>query len=243
MSRARLRPPAVGWLACALLACTAPPQTRVDAREAPVNQLTDAERTAGWRLLFDGHATEAWRGYMRAELPAGWQAVDGSLTRVAAAGDIITVDTFDDFELVFEFNVEPGGNSGIFIRAIEGPEQVWYAAPEYQILDDERHRDGASPLTSTGANYAVHPAPRGIARPAGEWNAGRILVDGSHVEHWLNGVKIVDYELGSDDWKRRVAESKFRQWPDYGQAPGGHIGLQDHGSRVAYRNLKVRPLR
>ena len=208
-----------------------------------MNTLTDAEREAGWQLLFDGRTTDGWRGYMHQDLPAGWQVVDGLLTRVSRAGDIVTTDTFSDFELVFEFNVEPGGNSGIFIRAIEGPAQIWHAAPEYQILDDERHRDGASPLTSTGANYAVHPAPRGVVRPAGQWNEGRILVDGHRVEHWLNGQKVVEYELGSADWKRRVADSKFVEWPEYGQARSGHIGLQDHGSRVAYRNIKVRALR
>lgn len=213
------------------------------AQETAVNRLTEAERAAGWQLLFDGTDLGAWRGYMRDDLPAGWQAVDGLLTRVARAGDIVTRAVFDDFELVFEFNVEPGGNSGVFIRAIEGPEQVWYAAPEFQILDDERHRDGASALTSTGANYAVHEVPPGVAKPAGEWNQGRIVVAGDHVEHWLNGRKVVEYELNSEDWKRRVAASKFRQWPEYGQARAGHIGLQDHGSRVAYRNLKVRPLR
>lgn len=230
-----------GTIALALIAGLAP--LRLGAQEATMNRLTDAERAAGWRLLFDGTSTAGWRGYMRNDMPAGWQVVNGTLTRVAQAGDIITTDTFADFELVFEFNVEPGGNSGVFIRANEGPEQIWYAAPEYQILDDERHRDGRSPLTSTGANYAVHPAPAGVARPAGEWNEGRIIVDGNRVEHWLNGRRVVEYMLHGDDWNRRVAASKFSEWPEYGRATAGHIGLQDHGSRVSFRNIRLRPLR
>jgi hypothetical protein len=204
--------------------------------------LTAEERTAGWVLLFDGASVDGWRGYMREDLPAGWQAVNGELTRTARAGDIITTAKYRSFELVFEFNVVQGGNSGIFYRAIEGPRYIYYAAPEYQILDDAVHRDGQSELTSTGANYAVHPAPRGVTRPAGEWNSGRIVVNGNLVEHWLNGQKIISYELGSADWKERVAKSKFHEFPEYGAATEGHIGIQDHGSRVAYRNIKLRVL-
>ena len=206
------------------------------------NTLTEIERAQGWRLLFDGRSMDGWRGYMSEALPGGWKAVDGLLTRTARAGDIITDEKFRDFELTFEFNVAPGGNSGIFYRAIEGPDLIYYAAPEYQVLDDAAHRDGSSPLTSTGANYAINPASPGITKPAGEWNSGRILVNGNHVEHWLNGQKVVEYELGSADWTRRVAESKFNQWPEYGKASEGHIGIQDHGSMVQYRNIKIRVL-
>src|SRR5690606_39644101 len=105
------------------------------------------------------------------------------------------------------------------------------------------HADGRSPLTSAGANYGLHPAPRGVVRPAGEWNEARIVADGARVEHWLNGVKIVEYELGSPDWAARVAASKFAEWPAYGQARRGHIGLQDHGDPVWFRNVKIRSIR
>jgi hypothetical protein len=206
------------------------------------NALTAEERAAGWRLLFDGRTTGGWRGYMQEAVPAGWQVADGALTRVGPGGDIITIEKFRNFELSLDWNVEPGGNSGVFYRAIEGPRQIYYAAPEMQVLDDEQHNDGGSGLTSAGSNYGLHPAPRGVARPAGEWNSARIVVIGNHVEHWLNGQKIVDYELGSADWARRVANSKFREWPEYGKATEGHIGLQDHDSRVAYRNIKIRVL-
>lgn len=212
------------------------------AAQESVNTLTPEERAAGWQLLFDGRTTEGWRGYLREDMPDGWQVVDGALTRVSRAGDIITKQKYRNFDLVFEFKVREGGNSGVFYRAIEGPRYIYHAAPEYQVLDDAVHRDGRSELTSTGANYAIHPAPRGVARPAGEWNTGRIVVNGNHVEHWLNGQKIIEYELGSDDWKRRVAASKFNEFPEYGQAAEGYIGIQDHGSWVAFRNIKIRVL-
>ena len=212
------------------------------AQTPAYNTLTAEERAAGWQLLFDGNSPAQWRGYMRDELPAGWQAVNGELTRTARAGDIVTREKYRNFEFVFDFKVAEGGNSGIFYRAIEGPEFIYYAAPEYQVLDDARHRDGQSELTSTGANYAVHPAKRGVVKPAGEWNTGRIVVNGNHVEHWLNGTLMVEYELGSADWRERVAKSKFNEFREYGKAAEGQIGIQDHGSYVAYRNLKIRNL-
>lgn len=235
--RASTRGAILGALICALTG------TGAATGQTPPNTLTDAERAAGWRLLFDGSTTNGWRGYMRDTMPAGWQAVDGALTRVARASDIITTETFRDFELTLEWKVAERGNSGVFYRAIEGPRLIYHAAPEYQVLDDERHRDGRSQLTSSGANYGINPAPRGVVKPAGEWNSTRIVVDGKRVEHWLNGVKLLEYEFGSDDWKQRVAASKFSEWDVYGQAEQGHIGLQEHGSWVAFRNIKVRVIR
>lgn len=207
------------------------------------NTLTPAEQKAGWQLLFDGVGTGGWRGYMKTDMPAGWQAVEGALTRVAAAGDIVTVDKYQDFELALEWKISPGGNSGIFYRGIEGPDAIYFSAPEMQVLDDDRHSDGQSPLTSAGSDYGLYPAPRGVVKPVGEWNAVRLLVKGNHVEHWLNGRKIVEYELGSADWNQRVADSKFKQWPEYGKSAAGYIGLQDHGNWVAFRNIKIRVLR
>jgi hypothetical protein len=199
--------------------------------------------TTEWRSLFDGRTTAGWRGYKRADMPRGWQVVDGALTRVDQAGDIVTADEFGDFELALEWKVAPGGNSGIMYRVTEDAEAPYETGPEMQVLDDARHRDGQSPLTSAGALYGLYPAPRGVVKPAGEWNAARIVVRGNHVEHWLNGVKTVDAEIGSDDWNRRVADSKFSQWPGFAKASRGHIALQDHGDWVAYRNIRLRELR
>lgn len=212
------------------------------AQEAD-NTLSAEERAEGWRLLFDGRTTEEWRGYQLDEVPEGWAVEDGTLARVGPGGDLITVEQFSDFELSLEWKVEAGGNSGLFFRATEEAPMIYFSAPEVQILDDDGHADGRSPLTSAGSNYALHPAPEGVARPAGEWNHFRILVDGARVEQWMNGVHVVTYELWSPEWEALVAESKFAEWPEYGRAERGHIGVQDHGDPVWFRNIKIRELR
>lgn len=237
-----------GWaVACAAPnSQQAPPEQRMGDPAPPTTsglpRLTSAERAAGWRLLFDGTSLSGWRGYGRQDMPAGWTARDGMLVRESRAADIITTERFRNFELALDWMVHAGGNSGIFYRAAEGHEAIYFSAPEMQVLDDAVHADGRSPLTSAGAAYGLYPAPRGVVKPAGEWNAARILVNGRHVEHWLNGRKVVEYELHSADWKARVAASKFSEWPAYGQAPEGHIGLQEHGDWVAYRNIRIRTL-
>ena len=206
------------------------------------NRLTAIERAAGWQLLFDGNSLTGWRGYNSESMPTGWSAENGMLIRTGPGGDIITEQQFSDFELSLEWLVGPSGNSGILFRAVEGQEEVYHGAPEMQILDDAGHADGRSPLTSAGSNYGLHGVPRGIVKSAGEWNASRIVVVNNQVEHWLNGDKVVEYELGSADWAQRVANSKFAQWPAYGRASRGHIGIQDLGDRVAFRNLKIREI-
>ena len=234
--RARTSVSAGIWVSVAMLALAA--QTAAQMH----NTLSDAERAAGWALLFDGRTLDGWRGYGMDGLPGSWAVEDGTIARAGPGGDLITDAQFSDFELAFEWRVEEGGNSGVFYRGVEGLPVIYQGAPEYQVLDDANHVDGQSPVTSAGSNYALHPAPRGLARPAGAWNQGRIVVRGNQVEHWLNGTRVVAYELHSDDWKARVAASKFAAWPAYGRAERGHIGLQDHGDRVWYRNLKVRVL-
>jgi hypothetical protein len=204
------------------------------------NTLTSEEEEQGWKLLFDGKTTNGWRGFRQQTTPGGWQVVDGALTRVGEGGDLITRDEFGDFELALEWKVAEGGNSGIMYRVTEDARATYETGPEMQVLDDARHKDGESRLTAAGSAYGLYAAPAGVVKPAGEWNAVRILVRGSHVEHWLNGVKVVEYELGSPDWKAKVEASKFKQWPGYGRAAKGHIALQDHGDRVAYRDIKIR---
>ncbi|MBA3342237.1 MAG: DUF1080 domain-containing protein [Gemmatimonadaceae bacterium] len=207
------------------------------------NVLSQRETNEGWRLLFDGRTTTGWRGYRKPAVSPGWQVTDGSLVRTGQdAGDIITAEQYRNFDLALDWKVSEGGNSGIFYRATEGSDNIWQSAPEMQVLDDARHVDGKSPLTSAGASYGIYPAPRGVVRPAGEWNDARLLVNGNHVEHWLNGVKLLEYELGSTEWKDIVAKSKFNEMPLYGKAAEGHIGLQDHGDRVEFRNIRIRVL-
>lgn len=211
------------------------------AQSAP-NTLTTAEAKAGWRLLFDGKTTAGWRGFKQSSAPAAWQVVDGTLSRVGEGPDLITVDEFGDFELALEWKIGEGGNSGIIYRVTEAHDATYESGAEMQVLDDARHADGKNPLTSAGSDFGLYAAPRGVVKPAGEWNAVRIVVKGNHVEHWLNGRKVVTYELGSADWKAKVAASKFKQWPDYGLAPKGHIALQNHGDAVSYRSIRIRPL-
>jgi len=203
---------------------------------------TSEQPAADWRSLFDGATTNGWRGYKRADMPDGWRVVDGALTRVGGAGDIITTDQFGNFELSLEWKVQPRGNSGVFYRVTEEGDHAYFTGPEMQVLDDAGHADGQSRLTSAGANYGLYPSPAGIVRPAGQWNEARVLANGAHVEHWLNGSKVVEYELWSPDWEKRVKASKFAAWPKYGRATRGHIALQDHGDTVAYRNIKIRVL-
>lgn len=220
-------------------AATAPPA----AAQVPApNTLTAAERSAGWRLLFDGTSTAGWRGFRMATMPAGWQARDGALTRVSEATDIITTDQYANFELTLEWQISPKGNSGIMYRVTEADSFSYETGPEMQVLDDEGHRDGLSRLTAAGSVYGLYPAPEGLVRPAGQWNQVRIVVNGNDVEHWLNGTQVAHYVLGSPEWAALVAKSKFKQWPGYGKAKTGFIALQDHGDWVAYRSIKIRVL-
>ena len=195
-----------------------------------------------WRSLFNGENTEGWRQYRGGQSIQGWEVIDGALTRTGPGGDIITIEVFQDFELSLEWLVEPGGNSGVFFRANEEHDYIFVNAPEMQVLDDANHRDGKDPLTSAGSNYGLHAAPRGIVRPAREWNHARIVVQGKDVSHYLNDKLVVDYTLGSDDWLERVANSKFADWKSYGKLSEGHIGLQDHGDQVAFKNIRIREL-
>jgi hypothetical protein len=225
---------------------TAAASSGMPSEMAPPNTLTSRERGQGWTLLFDGTSLNGWQRYDGAPITAGWKAVDGALTRVERGGsDIVTVRKYGNYELALEWKLSPdgpAGNSGIFYNVIDTG-GIYWGAPEMQILDDARHPDGRTILTSSGANYALHGVPHGAAKPVGEWNAVRIVRRGDHVEHWLNGAKVVEYELGSADWKARVAASKFKDKPLYGTARVGRIGLQEHGSFVAFRNIRIRELK
>jgi len=213
------------------------------AAQSPApNALTKDEQAQRFRLLFDGSSDQGWRGYRQPTLPAGWQVVDGALTRVADAGDIVSVDEFANFELRLQWRIERGGNSGIMYRVSEDLEHSYESGPEMQVLDDANNHEGTNPLTSAGANYGLYPALPGHARPAGEWNDVRIVVDGAHVEHWLNGTRVTEYQLWSRDWKDRVAATKFRKWPSFGLNKSGRIALQDHDNRVSYRSIRIKAL-
>jgi hypothetical protein len=206
--------------------------------------MADAKQSASWKPLFDGKSMKGWHAYQKPGVPVkGWEVVDGAITRVSTGGDILSDDEFGDFELELEWKLKPVGNSGIFYRATETTEHVYENATEMQVLDNLRHPDNKTPLTLAGANYALYPAPADAVKPVGEWNRVRIVAKGAHVEHWLNGKKVVEYELWSPDWEARVQKSKFSVFPLYGRAKKGRIGLQDHGDWVAYRGIRVRELK
>ncbi len=202
----------------------------------------DHEHSENWKTLFDGTNTDSWRGYNKQELPAGWVIEDGSLYRKAGGGDIITKDKFADFEFVFEWRIGAGGNSGVMYRVSEGDGAPYMTGPEFQILDNEKHRDGSNELTSAGALYGLYKTDKTATKPVGEWNSSRILLDGTKIQHWLNGQKLVDCDMASDDWSKRLAESKFSGWKKFATNRDGHLALQDHGDNVWFRNMKIRRL-
>ena len=200
-------------------------------------------KPGSWRTLFDGSNTNAWRGYKMKTMPPAWTIEKGTLTKSKTTEDIITVDEFSDFEFEMDWMLEKGGNSGLFYRGSEEFERVYWSAPEYQLLDDANAADGKNRLTSAGSAYGLYAPPAGIVKPAGQWNHTRIVVKGAHVEHWMNGKKLLEYELWSPDWETKYAASKFRVWTKYGRAKSGHIAIQgDHNGALSLRNMRIRVL-
>jgi len=203
------------------------------------NELTPAETAAGWRLLFDGKTTAGWRNFKKPTFPAkGWVVEDGWLKHVARAGggDIITIDQFSEFELTWEWRIPARANSGLKYFILE--ERGTAIGHEYQIIDDSVFK---APKGQTASFYDVlPPRPHAPLKLAPESNQSRILVQGNHVEHWLNGEKVLEYELGSDAVKAAVAKSKFRSVTGFGERTKGHILLTDHGDEASFRNLKIR---
>ena len=203
-----------------------------------------ANQDEAWIHLFDGQSLDAFRGYGQEEIGKGWKIEDGVLVLdgTAGSGDIVTRDTFDDFELRFEWKISPGGNSGVMYRVRLGDGAPYFSGPEFQILDDEGHHDGHDRKTSAAALYGLYAPQHKVQKPAGEWNTAKIVMKGNHVEHWLNGTRVVAAEIGSDDWNQRVNASKFKAWPQFAKTRTGHIAFQDHGNPVSYRNIRIRKL-
>ena len=243
----------------------------VSASSAP-NPLPAAERRDGWRLLFDGRTLAGWRGLGYPGIPAGhWTVEDGAIKKIASrsvpadangqrppGGDLMTVATFGDFELSWDWKMSPAGNSGLkynvseelsggqpsnVLRPATGTSGVSHSAIgfEYQMIDDDRHSDGKLPTHRSGALYdLITPNERKQLKPIGEWNHSAVVFVGNHGEHWLNGVKVVEYELGSPRLDSALAASKFKSMSWYAQRRTGHIVLQDHGDSAWFRNMKIR---
>jgi hypothetical protein len=217
------------------------------AAEKP-NTLTGEEKAAGWQLLFNGKDLTGWRAFKTPEgggtIGEGWTVENGLLWKRAGVkgGDIITGQQFDDFELAWEWRIDPGGNNGVKYLVTEArPEAPGH---EYQMLDDTFEKWVKKPAKDhTAAFYQVLPPVKDKGyKPAGEWNQSRILVKGNHVEHWLNGKKALEYELGGEPLKAAIAESKFKKYPDFGQKIKGHIMLTDHIDAVWLRNIRIREI-
>ena len=206
--------------------------------------LTAEQRAAGWRPLIDGSSTSAWRAYKSQTFPAGWRIVDGVLTKSGSVEDIMTRDQFGNFQLAFDWKLSPGGNAGVFYRGTEEYDKIYWSAPEYQLLDDAGHPDGQSRLTSAGADYALYPSPAGVVKPADQWNSTLIVADGNRIQHWLNGQKLLEYEVGSPDWETKYKASKFVTYPNYGRAKQGYIAIQgDHDGTLSIRNIRIREIK
>ncbi|MEQ1853078.1 MAG: DUF1080 domain-containing protein, partial [Chthoniobacteraceae bacterium] len=200
------------------------------------NELTDPEKGAGWKLLFDGKDASAhWRGYKKDSIPDKWVAKDGALVLTGkGGGDIITRDQFESFEFSIEWKISPGGNSGIMFKVLETAGPPWNTGPEAQIQDNAAGHDPQK----AGWMYALYAATVDTTKPAGEWNhfvlKCRKTAAGTYrCEHTMNGTKYVEYEIGSDDWNEKVAKSKFGKFPGFAKAAKGHICLQDHGNEIA----------
>jgi hypothetical protein len=221
----------LAWIAIGLLL------TNIAAAADPaLNTLTDDERAAGWKLLFDGKTTTGWRNYKNTDISPGWKVESGALTRgTERAGDIITTDKFAAFELSLEYNISKGGNSGLMFHVTEEGSAPWHTGPEIQI-QDVGGRDAQKP----GWLYQLYKADIDSAKPAGEWNQLKILITPQKCATWMNGQLYYEYVKGSQDWNERVAKSKFASLPNFGKATSGHICLQDHGNPVSFRNIKIR---
>jgi hypothetical protein len=202
----------------------------------------------GYISLFDGKTLNGWRTYQNKPADS-WMVKDGVLyckgsttDKSDRRADLITNDTFENFDLQLDWKIAPQGNSGILYMVTENYETSYLSGPEYQVIDDVNFPEKLEDWQKVAANYAMHTAPTAHPKPAGEWNHARIVVDHGHVQHWLNGEKVVEYDLWTDDWKKRKAEGKWKDAPGYGMSKVGHIALQDHGSEAWFKNIEIKKL-
>lgn len=253
-----------GFIASTLLtACNnkAPKQTEETMEEQPaapaVNTLSEAEQKEGWKLLFDGQSLSGWHAFKKDTISPDWQVQDGAIGLVVAynpdstrqygdmASDLVTDGEFGNFELQMEWKISPCGNSGIIYRSVEADKYgaTYVTGPEMQVLDDNCHPDAKIEKHRSSDLYDLVSANPRPLKPVGEWNQVRVVANGNHVEHWLNGEKVVDVEMGTDEWNQMVQNSKWKEHAAYfAKAASGHIALQDHGNPVWFRNIKIREL-
>lgn len=239
-------------LLCAILitACTQKEgnDTQEENMSNEENTLTESEKAEGWKLLFDGKSMEHFKGFRKDEVPSAWKIEDGAITLAGeGGGDLITKDQYKNFELSIDWKISEGGNSGIMYHVSEDTvyHNTYNSGPEMQVLDDERHPDakaGVNGNRQAGALYDLIPVSTPAVKPAGQWNTARLVVKDGHVEHWLNNKKVVEYQIGNPEWDSLIQKSKFAPMKGFGREETGHIALQDHGNKVWYKNIKIRPL-
>ena len=216
--------------------------------DTAANTLSATEQSEGWQLLFDGKSLTGWHIYQH-KTSNSWTVQDGTLHCAGSEkdksdqrADLTSDSTWENFELATDWKIAPQGNSGIIYLASEKEKTAYLSGPEYQLIDDANFPEKLEDWQKTGANYAMGAPLVNATRPAGEWNHSRIVVDKGHVEHWLNGQKTADYQIGSSEWKKAKATGKWKDAPAYGETKKGHIDLQDHGSEIWFKNVKIKAL-
>ena len=242
---AHVRPTVFGSMNKPLLSAALFLSLAIVLRAGPaMNTLTADEKAAGWKLLFDGKITAGWRAVGKEEFPAvGWTAEDGVFKHTKGGGDIVTTESFENFELSWDWNISEGGNSGLKYILPDPHKGIGF---EYQLLDDLKHPDGVKGgrLHQTAGLYdLIEPSMDRKVNPPGQWNTSRLIISGNKVEQWLNGVKTVAFELGSEDLKARIAKSKYKGIPKFGEKTNSPILLQDHGDPIDFRNIKIRVIK
>jgi cytochrome c len=223
--------------------------------KAPVpNTLTEKEKRDGWKLLFDGKTTAGWRKFKDSKIGSAWKVKDGALYldnsqkkdwQTLGGGDIVSNDEFEDYELTLDWKIQKCGNSGVIYNVVESDkyDYVWQTGPEMQVLDNTCHPDGRIDKHRAGNLYDLIESPFVAANTAGEWNQARLISNKGKYEFWLNGYKMVGFEMHNDAWNDMVSKSKFKDMPDFGKATKGHIALQDHGDQIWFRNIKIKEIK
>jgi hypothetical protein len=247
---------AAAFLFIGLMSCTSQKEstdTSAAASDIP-NSLTPEEAAEGWQLLFDGETLTGWKRFNSDTIGPLWSVENGAILCDGEGlgegsgdmgGSLITTREFDNFDLIVEYKVSSGGNSGILYHVVEDPKYTYdyETGPEFQLLDDSGWKGELKEEQKAGSNYDMYAASSSKkVKPAGEWNTARIVYYNRHVEHWLNGEKVVEFDEDSEDFKTRYNNSKWKKYPDWNKSKSGAIALQDHGAPVYFRNIKIKEL-
>jgi len=214
-------------------------------RKQKDNSLTKKEEKDGWVLLFDGQTTNGWKNYKSREAD-GWVVQNGELIckeeGVTKRADLITANKYENYELQIDWKISPKHNSGIIYMVTEDNGATYESGPEYQLIDDVNYPGKLQDKQLSGSNYDMHAPSAKVSKTAGEYNHTKIIINKGHVEHWLNGTKLVDYQLWTPEWEQLKANSKWKNVKPYGMSKSGHIALQDHGGGISFKNIKLKPL-